>query len=788
MKCDSKMTKTKQQRQPPTHTHKHTHDSCLLTANKIEETNAMEPSNHNHETHQQRLLPKQADAIERRRRMTQRRQEQTQRIRKQKKSAYLDRKRQLTTTATTTTTSPGTNTSTRRIGQKYDFAMFRNLFHTMNSLFPQRNQDQDHQDDPVIVAVGTQLQHLQMGLTAALTERRKLADNLDNNDHPLVVLTSSDEDEKLAKTFLEHLLEFSKRLHGVDCSMKQSQDQTLTTEFTLDANEVEQQRQQQQQQVKTTMLKLLVDLSSISRSSSSITSTESSSFSYYGRVPLTWSELIVMAKTTSCPPSSSSWLQRLCLILMDEVRSSNCHDSNSISVAYMCCLVVGNVVGEGPTTVQHISPETKVEMVRTLITAISYSLQHQQQVYQQGQDQQQQQQLLIAPAAAWSLTNLIRNDVSSFASLYLNDQLLSTTILQSWLCRYPSIGTQAAWMVASLTSKEEETARYLATTGLVSSLLGCLVRPVAADQQIPVVQALGHLASHSSIVPGLLTTPSSTPVDQNSQSSSTDLVSVLQQMIANLPAGDPRLIPVVWLTGCLLVDTGMPNGHPSTTLAGPTLVPVVMSRLGGERNNHTGLRELKLDEERELACALWNAFDQPPDLHGEWSTDQQFMLAMPKSTLQVLVKLMKSSDDDAVLASVHVLDLYLRRVGGTTVESLNSFQDFMRTLEEEDAVHALEAVCDSHVEDAADVAADLIDDFFAEMYENDDCNNDDQWNPGIDVSYPTENAFANLGTGGTSFGVFPATASFAAEDRPRAANGMCRGRGRGATLPSWMSK
>mmetsp|Transcript_34494 Transcript_34494/g.83233 ORF Transcript_34494/g.83233 Transcript_34494/m.83233 type:complete len:629 (+) Transcript_34494:1-1887(+) len=602
--------------------------------------------------------------------------------------------------------------------------------------------------------------------------------NIDINN-PLVVLTSSVEDETLAKTFLEHLLEFS-ILHVVNCT-KQSQSQIPTTEATSDAKALEHQRQQhqqQQQQLKTTILKLLVDLSSLSsRSNASTTSTGSSSFSYYGRVPVTWSELIVMATT-----GSSSWLQQLCQILTDEVRSSsNHHDSNSVSVAYMCCLIVGNVVGEGPATVQHIPPELKAEMVRTLITAISSSLQQQQQ----AQQRQQQQQLLIAPAAAWSLTNLIRNDVSSFASLYVNDQLLSATTLQSWLCQYPSIGTQAAWMVASLTSKEEETARYLATTGLVSSLLGCLFHPVADDQQVPVLQTLGNLATHSSIVPGLLTS-SSTPANQNTPSSSMNLVSILQQMIANLPAGDPRLIPTVWLTGCLLVDTGMPNGHPSTTLAGPTLVPVVMSRLGGERNNHTGLRELKLDEERELASALWNAFDQPPDLYGEWSTDQQFMLAMPKSTLQVLVKLMKSSDDDAVLASVHVLDLYLRRVGGTSMESLNSFQDFMRTLEEEDAVHALEAICDSHVEDAADVAANLIDDFFAESYE-DDGNNDDQWNPGINVSYPTENAFANLGTGGNSFGVFP-TSSVAAGDQSHATNGMGRGRGRGATLPSWMSK
>jgi hypothetical protein len=108
----------------------------------------------------------------------------------------------------------------------------------------------------------------------------------------------------------------------------------------------------------------------------------------------------------------------------------------------------------------------------------------------------------------------------------------------------------------------------------------------------------------------------------------------------------------------------------------------------------------------------------------------------------------------------------------------------MRTLEEEDAVHALEAVCDSHVEDAANVAADLIDDFFAELYE-DEGNIDDQWNGGINLSYPTENAFGNL-DGGGGFGASPTSSVTTSDASSTTTRGM--GRGRGATLPSWMAR
>jgi hypothetical protein len=706
-----------------------------------------------------RMNPKKAEALERRKRMTQRRQDLTQKIRKQKKSAYLAQKRQISSSLDSTTLLDNIVVGGAQ-SDRNNIATTRTLFQTISSTTT---------NDEVIFQ---QLNNLQI----ILSTRQSNNSTNKSDERPLILLDSSVDDEHIAVQFLQVLSEWIATKHLTTTTMinnNVTSSSELTKSALLSTN-------------LKIILKVLVDLTSFTRSTrigndgDGDNSTSFAGQSYYGRVPTTWSELIVKMPVVASSSSSSSlsWLQLVCQIMEREVVPGG---SINDGIAYMCCLIVGNVVGEGSTTIQYISSDVKVMVVRTLIAVITASL---------SQQQQQLPQFNVSAAAAWSLTNLIRNDVTSYGYTFVNDQILSTTILRSWLCQHPTIATQAAWMISSLTSREEDTLRYLAT-GLVPSLLGCLCHPIASDQQVPVLQALGNLASHSSLVPGLIQSIIKIPGnDQSPPPPPTNLVSILERMLTDLPSRDPRFIPAIWLTGCLLVDTGMPNEHPSTTMAGPALVPVIMNRLGG-----TSTGELKLEEDRELACALWNALEQPPDLFGEWSTDQHFMLAMPKSTLQVLVKLMKSNDDDAVLASVHVLDLYLRRVGGSSMESLQSFQDFMRTLEEEDAVHALEAVCDSHIEDAANVAADLIDDFFAELHEDDDDDDDNnnQMNADVNFSYLTENVFDNI-DGGNAFGATLINpSSHVGNDVAPAAfstdtNGMGRGRGRGATFPSWMTK
>jgi hypothetical protein len=112
-----------------------------------------------------------------------------------------------------------------------------------------------------------------------------------------------------------------------------------------------------------------------------------------------------------------------------------------------------------------------------------------------------------------------------------------------------------------------------------------------------------------------------------------------------------------------------------------------------------------------------------------------------------LVHLLWTTDGDAVLAAVHVLNIILRRD-----------PDLRSALEEEKVQEALEHVCDSTMHTAAEVAAELIDDFF-------DNNNNDDDDETMD--------FGNFGFGQPVGAPSPAPPP----------QGM--GRGRGTTVPSW---
>ena len=122
-----------------------------------------------------------------------------------------------------------------------------------------------------------------------------------------------------------------------------------------------------------------------------------------------------------------------------------------------------------------------------------------------------------------------------------------------------------------------------------------------------------------------------------------------------------------------------------------------------------------------------------------------------RPSLNTLVTMLESPDTDAVVAAVNVLDCLLRRD-----------DDLQVWLEEAGIRDALEAVCDSSMEEAAEVAANMLDDFFY--------NFDDE--PEMEETPPSGGVGAFGITGGGL--------------QPEHARGM--GRGRGAVIPSWMSK
>lgn len=342
------------------------------------------------------------------------------------------------------------------------------------------------------------------------------------------------------------------------------------------------------------------------------------------------------------------------------------------------------------------------------------------------------------PAAVWALTNVIRHDTSAWASVYCSQQLLSASMLES-LLKSPKVSTQAAWTTASLTGREEAVVQYLVShptfCPTVVALLGQQVMN-PNDQLEPLLQALGYIASYEENVPPLLNLPSLIPT----------LIQLLQSSTSK-----EAVMHVVWLIGCLLVDARIEN-HPSTRIAAPNLVPLLFQRLDLQNNP-------SLDERRDIAQALWNALALPPacDIDPNLSIVRAYVPndEILRLSLSSLVGLLTCSDADAMIASVNVLNFLLRQDESSSLRV---------NMEEANIQSALDFVCESSVDEAAEVAADLLDDFFCPD------DNDDMFAP---PSTTRSNTF--------SFG-FPEQPTTAAAR----VGGM--GRGRGAVVPSWMSQ
>lgn len=518
-----------------------------------------------------------------------------------------------------------------------------------------------------------------------------------SSDNPLVLLEQ--EDTSLAVNFLKSL-----------------------REYTVEAIS------RQQTAVFQTSLRILVHLTSISSSEG----IGSSTADYYGSRPATWPELLISTAPTqtSASVSTPSWLD----ILVQALLSSREVELTS--------LVLGNLAGDesaGGTLFRAMSSEFKTSLVTGLMRSVSPA----------------------TPTAAWTLTNMIRNDSVSYASSYCSESLLSSSLLTTWL-REPTLATQTAWMIASLTAREEETVQYLCGKQhsdrgeefpFLSSIVESLQKPLQRDQDVPLVQALGNLACHPSLVGPLLT------------QTSPRLIPLLQTILSTASSRNPVLTQAAWLVGCLLVDVGVQQ-HPSTTLAAPALIPVLMERLGrgseSARMGNPSMACMTLEEEREFVCALCNALEMPPTAENQLSSSFElpFKLDISSSVMLSLVRLINSNDADAVISGVNLVNVLLRRFDE---------QETLQTLMQEEGMpDALDKVCDSQMYEAADIAAELLDDFFY----NDDLN---------DMG-ATDNSWAS------ELPTFAAPPSFGTGFNTEVTNGMGRGRGRGATMPAWMTK
>ncbi|CAB9518028.1 expressed unknown protein [Seminavis robusta] len=336
----------------------------------------------------------------------------------------------------------------------------------------------------------------------------------------------------------------------------------------------------------------------------------------------------------------------------------------------------------------------------------------------------------------------------------------------------------------------------------------------------PCLEVLGHWSSGSNgrHVPRLLaTTPPTSCVQQE-----LSLLPLLETLIQWGQQGllmQTDYLQVLWLSGCLLCDAGLPN-HPSTKLAATTLLPLLTRGLVDSPNNS---RANSLECKREGVLALWNAVSAPPTevdeepvlmlatkkfmlrrvlsacCSGDGSTDGEDLDSESVYTvLMALKNILQCQDVDAMLASMHVLNAILRLIPDSRI-----------TFMEVNGDEALEMICDLPLgndqsgAEAADMAANLIDDFFDIDGMNDDQFSDlqppqlgDTFVFGLDpemqestfdfdsIFLPSDSMLTN--DAGSASGSFPAIAPVTSVGEPMASgNGRGRGRGRGHVLPAW---
>lgn len=428
----------------------------------------------------------------------------------------------------------------------------------------------------------------------------------------------------------------------------------------------------------------------------------SGSFSsfYYGNTPLSWSSLV---------SNNGAWLSYLVQLAPQSETA---------------CVVLGNLVGEASS--QTFIKLRQAGLIPALISAVHN------------------------PAAAWALTNAIRHDTAEYARVYCNDQALSPALLEQ-LLKEKAIATQAAWMLATLTNREEEVVQYLLShPTFATTMVECMKRPVDIDQLAPLVQAMGNIATCS-------TTEGGPPFSATLLTSLPTLTPMLGQLL-QIPTNREVVQQAAWLAGCFLLDAGMPN-HPATTIAAPVLVPLLFQELRDNTPHSLG-------NQRELCTALWNALVLPgASRDNAVINDCNFeLIQLPpwdkvRSSLSTLVKLVASVDMDSSLAAISVLQLLLQR-------NAPHQGQLREALEEQEIRHVLEQLCDRPNSEIAEVAAKLLDDYF--YVEDDAIENDDG----------CHNAVASSGT--FTFGQVNNHT-----DR-EIQRGL--GRGRGATLPAWMSE
>lgn len=237
------------------------------------------------------------------------------------------------------------------------------------------------------------------------------------------------------------------------------------------------------------------------------------------------------------------------------------------------------------------------------------------------------------------------------------------------------------------------------------------------------------------------------------------------------------MVNCLYVTSCFLSCAGI-SSHASSDIAVPQFLPRVIALLVSG--------QATAEWQREAVCAIRCAIREPPTCDEQdpvieanlVSIMETFLWApsVREQLLDALVRVLVIPDMDAVLASLFIIDRLLR----TMPESRYLFQCV-------EGVARLEEVCDraavddsysDDVELAASMAADLLDDFY---YGYDEDEDDEEITPTVESGSFAFGVSAPMPTLQFGNGAPAMDATMPVETPPQ-------GRGRGRTMPAWMTQ
>mmetsp|Transcript_14882 Transcript_14882/g.22723 ORF Transcript_14882/g.22723 Transcript_14882/m.22723 type:complete len:666 (+) Transcript_14882:196-2193(+) len=503
---------------------------------------------------------------------------------------------------------------------------------------------------------------------------------------------------------------------------------------------------------------------------------------YYGHVPKSWANIIIGSNA---------------LASIQKILNKGLSD---VDLVTQCCWVLGNLVADSEDARDPISP-----FIPSLCQALMIGL--------------EQKLPCLCRNASWVLSNLARGEKSS-CNHYWGEARLSPTLIANLLMSPEKLtvaGTTASsvtwwdvaqevmWIVAFLTAKEDSSIRILCQTQQQSvsfssqdpvlaleavacrtdrairvlSLEGKLETPeskAAFRILIPCIRAIGNVASGCDgayIEPLLLA---------HSKSVAESLKALVE--MGSWPCArhhsDVGTVACegAWAARTLLCDAGLTK-HISTEVALPVLLPSLCTCITSANAS--------LELKREALSALWAAVAAPPrdnDMGSAWATREtrnEFLRQIVETPLimRSLVDLIRSVDSDVALLALQLFDAMVRN---TQDEG-----DIKREFEENDGVNALEHVCDiatsrnhygsgcdwqGESNPSADIAADLIDDFF----------------DGDDDEIEMSDTAPSYTAASFTFGMNSEVKGSSLYNQSASTTISPMGRGRGKILPAWMQQ